>query len=281
MTSASVKHCLSGEDLDDAGASGMEMQVTVSPFSVAFETTCTVGFSGDSTTLGDNAAASFINDFSGKLTGSLKVAASWGTLKGDLLVGCGGKGSLEGSSAACSAGASLLVDWLTGTTLAAWGVDLGFACVPSDALPCMLLPAFSVLSVEPVAAVEGGGCCACLQFRALILGDRLGGVAGGAICGKTCGDTVGDTFDDLFGDTFGDVFGETFGDTFGDTFEDTSEYAFGDLVGYLCINTCGETFGDECGDLCGDFCGDLCGDLFGDLRGVVKRRMSCGVVGCD
>lgn len=73
MTSANVMHCLGG---DDPGGSGMEMQVTVSPFSVAFETTCTVGFGGDCTTLGTHAAASFINDFSGKLTGTLKVVGS-------------------------------------------------------------------------------------------------------------------------------------------------------------------------------------------------------------
>lgn len=195
-------------------------------------------------------------------------------------------------------GAASLVDWLTGATLAVCGIDLGFACVPNDTLLCVLL---SVLSVEPLVAAEGGGCCACLQFRALILGDRLGGVADSAISGKMCGDTFGDTFDGLLGDTFGNTFGnafcDTFGDKFEDAFEDKFEYAFGDVVGYLCINTCGEMLGDECWDLCGDlcgetfgdecadlrgeFCGDLCGDLFADLRGVVNRLMSCGVVGCD
>lgn len=101
------------------------MQVTVCPFSVAFETTFTVGLSGDNTTLGSNAEDSFINDFSGKLTG---------TLKGDFVVGKGGKGSLEGSSTEHPTAGALLVDLLTGATLAICGLVLGFACMASGTL---------------------------------------------------------------------------------------------------------------------------------------------------
>lgn len=70
MTSASVMHCLDLGLSDDAGGSGIDMQDTVCPFSVAVETNFTVGLSGDSTTLGSNAEDSFINEFSGKLTGT-------------------------------------------------------------------------------------------------------------------------------------------------------------------------------------------------------------------
>lgn len=111
MTSANVKHCLGGGHSDGPGGSGIEMQVTVCPFSVLFETTCTEGFNGDSVALG-------ASDLRGKVTGTLKVVTSWGTLKGDLLVGFGGKGSLEGGSAGRSAGGVLLDNSLTGATLA-------------------------------------------------------------------------------------------------------------------------------------------------------------------
>lgn len=73
----------------------MEMHVTVSPFSVAFETICTVGLRGDRTTLGSITVDSLANDFRGTLTGTLNVP-SWVTLKGDLGSGRGGKGNFRG-----------------------------------------------------------------------------------------------------------------------------------------------------------------------------------------